>query len=65
MCFNLNDFLRVQRSHRVIRIQPSIRVSGTSVSAVNVSLSIKIFVVVHPVDKVDSRQLLFRTEIDK
>ena len=63
MCFNLNIFLRVQRSHRVIRIQPSIRVSGTSVSAV--SLSIKIFVVVHPVDKVDSRQLLFRTEIDK
>ena len=49
MCFNLNIFLRVQRSHRVIRIQPSIRVSGTSVSAANVSLSIKFFVVVHPV----------------
>ena len=64
MCFNLNIFLRVQRSHRVIRIQPSIRVSGTSVSAAKICLSIKFFVVVHPVDKVH-RQLLFRTEIDK
>ena len=61
MCFNLNNFLRVQRSHRVIRIQPSIRVSGTSVSAANVSLSIKFFVVVHPVEKVHSRGDLLRS----